>query len=91
MQKEMTRRQIYLEILELGILSFRMAAMQGDSAKCVIEADHIHNIPRLLLNDDPVGDAYYLKTERPSFQRDAPDGISRFHALWQALDNCPTF
>ena len=40
--------ELVLEILKIGVLRIRAAAWSGDSARCAIEADHIHNLPDLL-------------------------------------------
>jgi hypothetical protein len=58
---------ILLEILKRGILHARSAGWSGDAAAAAVAADHIHNLPDLLMSYTPHGLLYYWNAERPSF------------------------
>ncbi len=59
--------KVILEILELGILRIRSAGWAGNSRQCAAEADHIHNLPSLLIDYTPEKLRYYFEAERTSF------------------------
>lgn len=84
----MTRNEIYLCILETGILNIRQAAARGDAKQCFAEADHIHNMPALLRNpEDENAQQLYADCMRPSYiSLSTPEWLRRFRPLWNALD-----
>ena len=59
--------QIYLEILKAGILAVRNAAHDGELSYCRAEADHIHNIPSLIGEDNIERHNYYYNAERVDY------------------------
>lgn len=59
--------QIYLEILEAGILAVRNAAGDGELSYCRAEAEHIHNIPTLIGEDNIERHNYYYNAERVDY------------------------
>ena len=58
---------IITRLIEAGILRIRAAAWAGDSARCAVEADHIHNLPGLLTNFSSETLRYYWEVEMPAF------------------------
>ena len=58
---------VLTKLIEAGILRIRSAAWAGDSQRCVVEADHIHNLPGLLTNFSDGALRYYWEAERPAF------------------------
>jgi hypothetical protein len=58
------REQAYLDILHRGLVLLRGLAGAGDTALCRIEADHLHNIPTLLHEDNERRHVYYIRHER---------------------------
>lgn len=79
-------KDILGEILTNGLLRIRSLAWAGDSARCAVEADHIHNLPHVLALGDPEGLVYYWEVERTSFMdRSDSDQIISFEPLWQRL------
>ena len=46
------RQDIYLDILYRGLLNARSAGWSGDAAAAAAEADHLHNIPSLIRDDN---------------------------------------
>jgi hypothetical protein len=59
--------QIYLTILKIGLVSLREASAAGDSRRCEYEAEHLHNIPALVGDDNPERHLYYFNHERNRF------------------------
>jgi hypothetical protein len=77
---------VLLDILEMGILRVRAVGWSGDPARCAIEADHIHNLPRLLSDYSPERLRYYWVAERPGFVAQThSQGLKSFEPLWQRL------
>ena len=58
------RDQAYLGLLHRGLVLLRNYAGGGRVELCRVEADHLHNIPTLLFEDDEHRHAYYLTQER---------------------------
>ena len=83
---EVTR--ILLEILKLGTLRIRQAGWANDARRCAIEADHLHNLPDLLLNPSPALLHYYWEVEKPAFECDSSDAdLAMFRPLWDELQS----
>src|SRR5438874_1584566 len=77
---------IIAEILRVGILRVRSIAGTGNAARCAIEADHLHNLPRLLSGYTPELLRYYWEIERPSYvSRSSHSETALFEPLWQEL------
>ncbi len=75
---------ILLEILARGILGIRASA--GDPGRCVIEADHIHNLPNLIRDYSPQLLLFYWEVERASFISQTPEDLrAGFEPLWRDL------
>ncbi len=75
---------VVLEILRSGILSIRNATRGADG--CVIEADHLHNLPDLLRDFSRPKLAYYWEVERESFIAQTPrEHLAVFEPLWNEL------
>lgn len=81
-------KEIYLDILETGILIIRKAASFGDKKQCFIESDHIHNIPMLLKNlDNQELHKYYWQVTRNSYlQMSKPEWVRQYEFLWKKLE-----
>jgi hypothetical protein len=58
------RLQAYLDILHRGLVQLRNFAYSGKIELCRIEADHLHNIPTLLYEDNEHRHEYYIRGER---------------------------
>jgi hypothetical protein len=78
--------EVLSEILATAILRIRAAGWAGDAKRCAIEADHVHNLPALLLNFDEGALQYYWDVERPSFVSESVDSKS-FDPLWKKLQS----
>jgi len=83
------------ELLRIGLLRVRGAAGAGDAPLCMIEADHLHNLPALIGHFS--GDLlhFYLTVERPAYlaQLDRHVTATTHHRdvrqmepLWSALE-----
>lgn len=81
-------KEIYLDIVETGILIIRKAASFGDKRQCFIESDHIHNIPMLLKNlDNQELHKYYWQVTRNSYLKmSKPEWIRQYEYLWKELE-----
>lgn len=84
----MTRHEIYCHILETGLLNIRLAAKEGDTAQCFAEADHLHNMPALLMNMvNEELHQLYSQTMKPSYLSiSKPEYSSRYTELWKLLE-----
>ena len=80
--------EVILEILHLGTLRIRLFAGVRQSQKCFIEADHLHNLPHLLMDYHPERLGFYWRTERRSFMRQVPEEERRdLEPLWKRLES----
>jgi hypothetical protein len=57
------RREAYVRLLTDGLIAIRAAGYDGDAALCEIEADHIHNLPSLLDEQNVHRHHYYIDAE----------------------------
>ena len=74
------------EILKAAVLTIRAAGWSGQAARCAAEADHVHNLPALLLDYSSEALRYYLEVEAPAFARNAgPAGAALFEQWWAEL------
>src|ERR1051326_5669289 len=74
---------ILSEILRMGLLRIRAL---DDLARCRLEADHLHNLPRLLVDYQAQLLEYYWNVERVCLQeRSTPEDVRIYESLWQAL------
>lgn len=77
------------EILKTGLLRIRASAWSGDSRRCAIEADHLHNLPDLLADYSAERLEYYLEAERAGFVgQSTPEQAAAFEPLWKRLAAC---
>ena len=56
-----------IELMSTAILQIRAAGWSGNAEWCAIEADHVHNLPALLLNFSPDLLGFYWNVELQSF------------------------
>ena len=71
------------EILTLGLLNVRVAAAQGDTQRCHIEADHLHNLPRLIWDYRQERLKFYIDVEKPIFEMsNAGADLRLFEEQW---------
>jgi len=79
--------EIICEILRVGILRIRNLDSQ-DAKLCFFEADHLHNLPSLLMDYSQEKLDYYWYAERVSFQERLPaEQTQGFEPMWQPLGN----
>jgi len=80
----------------MAVLRVRDAGWSGDGELCAIEADHVHNLPALLLNFSPDLLSFYWNVERESFLRAANAHVARngasaefgaFEPAWRVLES----
>ena len=75
-----------LEILRVGILQVRSSGWDGDAQRCVIESDHIHNLPHVLDQFSFEALRYYYDVERRVYVATGPAGAARsFERHWEVL------
>ena len=78
--------RIVLEILQLGTLRIRSLSWAGNARRCAIEADHLHNLPALLLSPSAALLSYYWEAEKPAFEAASDDAdLTMFRPLWDEL------
>jgi hypothetical protein len=61
------RNELYLGILQLGLIGIRGDFHRGDQRYCEIEADHLHNVPEYIAGGDAANHLYYLVKEVPLY------------------------
>ena len=77
------REQAYLDLLHCGLVLLRNFAHTGDVELCRIEADHLHNIPTLLHEENQHRHEYYIREERGLYlQRLRAQGQSNTWSRW---------
>lgn len=83
-----SRLNVYLDMLHVGVLNARRAAAEGDARQAFAEADHIHNLPDLLMSmDDEEKHRYYWEVIRPGYiSISKPEWAKRFERLWRELE-----
>jgi hypothetical protein len=85
------RQQTYLMILNTAILRIRFLGGLGMAKACAVEADHIHNLPRLLMNPSHDGEQLYLEVDRKVYEACVPEVRCSvviepsFEPLWKEL------
>lgn len=78
---------ILSEILQTGLLQIRVAGWQGDSNLAAEIADHLHNLPNLLLDFSQPRLTYYWEAERAAFQAGVDESIAKpYTDLWERLE-----
>jgi hypothetical protein len=74
---------IICEILRIGLLRIRSL---NDAERCMLEADHLHNLPDLLANFRPDLLDFYWNVERVCFiEQSTSMDVADFESSWQAL------
>lgn len=63
------RLQAYLDLLANGLVLLRNHSHSDQVELCRIEADHLHNIPTLLYEDNERRHEYYIRGERGLYIR----------------------
>jgi hypothetical protein len=58
------RDRAYLDLLDLGFVTLRNCAYSGPLELCLIEADHLHNLPSLVGEINEHRHVYYIVQER---------------------------
>lgn len=71
------------------MLRIRASGWAGDSARCAIEADHLHNLPSLLRDYSPARLNYYWEAERSRYMAQSTEAdCALFKPLWDELRVC---
>jgi hypothetical protein len=87
---------LYWRILQSGLISIRDAAGEGDLARCRAEAEHIHNIPSLISEENVNRHIYYAMQEREAYiewvlstgRKDLCErALLVFAGEWEAMDS----
>jgi hypothetical protein len=78
--------RVILHILQVAVLRIRAGGWKGDGPRCALEADHVHNLPALLINYSEDLLRFYWEVERPSFmKRCGPADLKGYEPLWAEL------
>lgn len=79
-------RDVLLDIISNGLLRIRHFAGAGDWQSCLVEADHLHNLPYLIKDYSRDLLQFYWHTERELFvQHCALGDLGEFRAHWRRL------
>src|SRR5262245_29351674 len=78
--------RILVEIIQIALLRSRAAGWSGDARRCAVEADHVHNLPRLLLDYSPELLRYYWEVSKPGYEQETGAPDPGFQPLWDALE-----
>jgi hypothetical protein len=76
--------QVLAEIIATGLLRIRRFGFENRADLCAIEADHIHNLPAILIDSRVELLAYYYEIERPAFVKRA-EHSEQFEPFWIKL------
>jgi len=80
--------EILTAILQTGLLRIRALGSAGNAQTCAIEADHIHNVPDLLMHGSRERLDYYWNVERPSYIQQTPaTELAVWEPLWRQLSS----
>lgn len=86
------RDEIYLKILQYGLLRIREAAHLGLNSYCEVEGDHLHNLPSLVGEPNEKRHHYYFNGERTLYLERVDPSIpgieftlNRYRELWERL------
>jgi hypothetical protein len=58
---------LYIAIMDAGLTKLRDAAVAGDLDQCKAEAEHLHNLPSLIGEENRQRHLYYFSTERTAY------------------------
>lgn len=86
---------VLLAIVSRGLLYARAAGWSGDSERAALEANHVHNLPNMLVEYTEKKMRYYWQSERPSYMQQVAqlvpktdfqvDTLNEYQPLWRKL------
>jgi hypothetical protein len=79
-------KRILCDILCMGLLRIRAFGNAGYAEVCSVEADHLHNLPRLIQSVHWEELIYYYTVERAAFLENTRTNVEAFMPLWSELD-----
>lgn len=78
--------EIVLRIIESGLERIRSLAWSGQADRCAIEADHVHQLPDLLVDYSREKLEYYWEVERSRYVTLTPESqLAGWETLWDRL------
>ena len=87
------RDEIYIQILEYGLIALKNAAITGNVKYWATEAEHLHNVPSLIGDSNEFRHRYYFDQERVAYlesvDRSIPEiqfTLRRYDELWAELE-----
>lgn len=88
------RDRTYLQLLSLGLIAVRDCASAGDLERCKMEAEHLHNIPSLIGEQNKARHLYFISTEKNRYlgwvlgsRRDLVDYVGMTYLpLWNKIE-----
>ena len=86
MAEQSELNEILLDVLRKGILRIRAQGFDGRADQCAIEADHLHNLPLLVLKPTLHELSHYLDVTRIDFINRARD-TKEFETDWKRLES----
>ena len=86
------RDSIYVQILHHGLLRIRDSAALGHLDYCIVESEHLHNVPSLIGEINEERHLYYFSQERAHYLEHVDHSIPgldftlrRYVELWDRL------
>jgi hypothetical protein len=77
---------ILARMLQMALLRIRASCWSGDAERGAIEADHVHNIPRLITEFREESLAHYWNVERPGYLNQIGESQDEWwQELWDEL------
>lgn len=78
--------RVILQILQVAVLRIRASGWRGDGSRCAADADHVHNLPALLIDYSDELLRLYWQVERPLFMKRCPPAdLEGYEPLWAEL------
>lgn len=77
---------VVAEIITTALLRIRATDWRERPDRSTVEADHVHNLPNLLVDYSPELLDYYWNTERVCFiNKSSAEDIEGFISAWESL------
>ena len=77
---------VVADIITAALLRIRATDWRERPDRCVVEADHVHNLPNLLVDYSPELLDYYWSTERVCFiNNSSAEDTEGFIPAWETL------
>lgn len=79
-------RRVLLDIVQTGLLRIRALGGAGQAYECEVEADHLHNLPRVIVSLSTEEIVFYYEVERVEFLKKSAIDTAAFLPQWKRLE-----